>query len=363
MEYQKEPFDFKLFMMKMLGKWYQFLICTLVGAVLFGGVYYLYKVVYAPAREYQASATYYIEYVKDPVLTEQSSYFNAATLDSWLTMDVFTEQVLPKLGTELTVEELNDHIEMIMPSDVRVVVLNVVTDDPVLSMEILRAYNEAFSVFAHNQREINHISVQDMSEEAQQIKADIRTQRAFVLGGVLGLVLGGIYIVLQYMLDDAVYLPSTLAKRHGLTVFGTGQSEEFTANVTYAIRNYKRVAVSVIGGQACCGKESSKSLSNVTPPLSEVLERLREMTSDVEWIPVPAMTECPEAGEILRDCDALIVTVVSGVDKSGAIDRALAYYAQQEIKVAGAVLWNADEVLLKRYYIRQSRHTEFCKYL
>ncbi len=334
MEYAKEPFDFKLFIMKMLGKWYQFVMCTLIGAVLFGGAYYLYKVVYAPAREYQASVTYYIEYVNDPTVSDLNSYFNVATLDSWLTMDVFTEQVLPGLSTELTVDELNNYIEMIMPSDVRVVVLKVITADPELSMEILQAYEEAFVNFAENQREINKIVVQDISGEAEQIKADIRTKQAAVLGGVLGLVLGGLYIILQYMLDDSVYLPMTLTKRHGLTVFGTGESEELAANVAYAVKKCKRVAVTGIGEM---------------PELPKVLDKLKSITAEVEWILVPAMVQCPEAGEILRDCDVLIMTVVSGVDKSGAIDRALAYYRQQDITVSGAILWDADEQLLKRY--------------
>ena len=61
MDYKKEPFNFKLFVLNMLGKWYQFVLCAVAGAVLFGSSYYLYKVVYAPAREYRAVATSYIE--------------------------------------------------------------------------------------------------------------------------------------------------------------------------------------------------------------------------------------------------------------------------------------------------------------
>ena len=73
------------------------------------------------------------------------------------------------------------------------------------------------------------------------------------------------------------------------------------------------------------------------------------MAPEVEWVMVPAMVQCPEAGEILRNCDGCIVTVVSEVDKSGEIDRALRYYEQQQVTLIGAVLWNADEKLLKRY--------------
>lgn len=334
MDYKKEPFNFKLFVLNMLGKWYQFLLCAVAGAVLFGSSYYLYKVVYAPAREYRAVATYYIEYAKDPLLGEPYSYFNEYTLDSWLNTDVFVEQVLPKLSTELTAEELNERSELTVPSDVRVIQLTVTSEEPVLTMEILRAYDEALVTFAENQREINAIKVQDMPDEAYQIKADIRTQRAFVLGAVLGLFAGSMYLVLNYLLDDGIYLPETLKKRHGLKVLGADVSEELPANVLFAVKETQKVALTSVGD---------------TPSLPDVLDVLKGMDPKKEWVIVPAMVQCPEAGEILRGCDGCILTVVSGADKSGTIERALHYYEQQQVKVIGSILWNADEKLLKRY--------------
>ncbi len=334
MDYLKEPFDFKLFAYKMLGKWYQFAMCAIVGAVLFGGSYYLWKVTYAPAKEFKASSVYYIEYALDPKLDEPYSYFNDYTLNSWLTTDIFTSQVMPKLGKELTAEQLDKYVELTLDSDVRVMKLTVVTPDAELAMDILKAYDEAFVTFAESQREVNAVRLQDMSKAAVQIKADIRTQRAFVLGAVLGLFAGAMYIVLQYLLDDGIYLPQILAKRHGLKVLGTNVSEELAANVAYALKDKKKAAVTAVGD---------------TPALPEVLNRLKSSAEHVEWIMVPCMVQCPEAGDVLRDCDGIIVTVVSGRDKSGAVDRAMRYYEQQEITVLGAVLWDADTKLLNRY--------------
>lgn len=334
MEYPKEPFNFKLFMCNMLSRWYLFLSCTLAGAVLFGGAYYLYKVAYAPAREFQASATYYIEYAQDPVLAEPYSYFNAATLDSWLTTDVFVDQVLREVSGSWTVEELDAAVELVMPSDVRVVQLQVQTAAPEDTMELLKAYDKAFMTFAAAQREISEIRVQDMSDEASQIKADIRTQRAFVLGAVLGLFFGGLFIVMKYLLDDGIYLPETLAKRHGLRVFGTDKSEELAVNLAYAVKDLQRVAVSSIGD---------------TPALPRVHAFLQKLVPQKEWIVVPAMVQCPEAAEALRACDGVVLTVMYGVDKSGAIDRALSYYAQQNINVLGAILWDTEEGVIYKY--------------
>ena len=334
MEYRKEPFDFKLFILKMFGKWRQFAAWMFAGAMLFGGSYFLVKVVYAPAREYQASAVYYIEYAHDPGTGQMYTYFNAHTLNGWLTMDAFVEQVEPKVGTALTAAELDAYVELTIPSDVRVVYITVTTPKPELTMEILLAYDEAFQAFGQAQREIEEIKRQDIADKALQVIADIRTQRALILGAVLGLFAGSMYIMLNYLLDDGIYLPDTLKKRHGLMVFGADCSEELGANVGYAVRDKKRVAATCIGD---------------APALPEMLKRLQEAAPWVEWVSVPAMIQCPEAGDVLRGCEGLVVAVLSGVDKSGAIDRALAYYDQQDAEVLGAILWDADEKLLKRY--------------
>lgn len=328
MEYGKEPFQFKLFIRKMLGKWYQFLACTLLGALLFGSCYYLYKVVYAPAREYHAQATYYIEYAKDPVLAEPYSYFNEYTLNSWLTMDVFTDKVLSQLQEKITVEQLGELVTLTLPADVRIMQLDIETNSPVLTMELLQAYDSSLQEFAQNQKEVAGITVQDKSEEAYQIKADIRTRRAFVLGGVLGLLAGGMVIILRYLLDDGIYEPGQLAARHGLKVLGTSSGEELAANVAYAVRSGKRIAVTGIGE---------------SPELKQVTALLSKLVPEKEWIAVPCMVQCPEAAETLRTMDGLILTVVSEKDKSAAIDRALRYYEQQQISVTGAILWGTDE--------------------
>ena len=334
MEYAKEPFNFKLFVLKMLGKWQQFVLCTLAGALAFGGIYYLYKVVYAPAREYEAKATYYIEYAKDPELGNEATYFNEYTLNSWVLEDVFIEQVQEVLSKKVSAEEVGSYLTVTLPSDVRVMQVKVVTAEPEFTIELLKAYDVAFQSFAERQREINHIALQGMSNEASQIKVDVRTQRAFVLGGVLGFVLGGLYIMLKYLLDDGIYVPELLAKRHGLKALGADCSEELASNINYAVRNYDRVAITGIGD---------------TPNLTQVQAKFKEISADKEWVLVPSMVQCPEAGAVLRACDGCILVVTAGNDKSVAIDRALSYYAQQDVNVIGAVLWNTEDVLLKRY--------------
>lgn len=328
MEYPKEPFDFKLFVRTMLAQWYQFVICMLIGSLVFGISYYGYKNIAASAKEFEAEAVYYIQYVKDPGIGDAATYFNEYTLNSWISQDVFAEVVLENIEQSFTKEQLASFVTVTVPSDIRIFHVTIVTSDPELTMELLQGYDQAVAAFAQRQPEIQDIQCQDSSKEAVQIKADIRTQRAFVLGGVLGLVLGGWYIMLRYLLDDGIYVPQTLQKRHGITPFGSDDSTELYENIAYAVRNCKRVAVTNIGD---------------APNLAQVVERLQSHIPDKEWIAVPSMQQCPTAASTLRKQDGCVLIVKAKTDKSTAIDRALAYYAQQDVTVLGAVLWDGNK--------------------
>ncbi len=334
MQYPKEPFDFKLFIVNMLNKWYQFVLGACIGAVLFGGTYYMYKVVYAPAREYRGAATYYIEYAQDPKLNEPYSYFNEYTLNTWLTTDAFVDNVLLETTKAWTKESLAQAVVLTVPSDVRVIQLTVTASDAETTMELLTAYDKALSIFAKEQREISEILVQDMSKEAVQIKADIRTQRAFILGAVLGLLFGGLYIVMKYLLDDGIYDVQVLAKRHGLKVLGTDISVELKQNVSYALQEKHKVGVTSIGD---------------TPELPAVQTHLQEFTKETELVAIPAMVQCPEEAEVLRTYDGVILVVMYGKDKSRAIDRALSFYEQQDVPVIGAILWEMPKSIFQKY--------------
>ena len=334
MQYPKEPFNFKLFMARMLDKWYQFVLCICIGSVLFGGVYYMYKVGFAPAREYRAIATYYIEYATDPKLHEPYSYFNEYTLNSWLTTDAFVDNLQLETSGTWTKEALLEAVALTVPSDVRIIQLAVTTVDKEETMNVLVAYDKALRDFAGRQREINEIVVQDMPTEATQIKADIRTQRAFVLGGVLGLLFGGLYIVMKYLLDDGIYEPQMLVTRHGLKVLGTNVSEELRENVSYALKDMKKVAVTSVGD---------------TPELPMVQAMLQSFVENVEVVALPSMAQCPEQGKVLRTYDGIVLIVMYETDKSRAIDRALSYYGQQDVKVIGAILWDMKESVLQKY--------------
>lgn len=329
-----ELFNLKWFLLKMISKWYLFLVGTLIGTLLVGGGYFLVKVALAPARDYKAETVYYMEYASDPDAADVYTYFNEFTMNQWVLSDCFQEAVRQETGKAITEEELAKYVTSYILADTRVQTLTVTTSDPELTMAITRAYAKTFPVWAESQRELVSIRVTNLPESAPLVKADVRVARAVLLGAVLGLFFTCMILYLYFLYDDRIELPEQLADRHGLKVLGCTESAELSENI-----------------KAACG-EGTAAVTCVgeAPNLAELTEALSENNRQTFFLAVPSVLMAPEAAKTLREIGKVILLVQAGEDTSKAVDRVLAFYEQQEIKVCGAILCGADWSLLKLYY-------------
>ena len=344
--YLKEPFNLKWFLLQELSAWYVFLLGTVVGALLVGGSYFLVKVVFPSARDYQAETVYYLEYVQnpydqDPRLTDPYFYFNEYTLNQWIHSDFFLETVNRYVEKPLSEQELAEYVTVILPADVRMQTLRVVTADPKLTTDITAAYMEAMPKFGEQQREYNYIRAVDIPEKAYLVTVDVRTARAVLLGAVLGLFFTFMIRTLLFLQDTRVWLPEQLNGRYGLKVLGCDGQPELKENVTYLCRNKKQVAVTGVDD---------------TPNLALVCETLAALDETTEFIPVPSFEQAPEGAEALRRMDGVLLAVSWGKTSGGLISRLLANLETQDIRVDGAILWDADEKTLNRYYFGTSEN-------
>ncbi|MCD7807010.1 MAG: hypothetical protein LUH19_06675 [Lachnospiraceae bacterium] len=346
-DFYREPFDLKLFLLRMLRKWYVFVLSALVGALLLGGGYFLVKVAFAPAREYQADVICYMEYAVDPDASDSyaTDYFNEYTWNEWIVCDEIQTIISESLGYEISETELAGYVTTTVPADVRLQTLSVVTSDPELSLAIARCYEEWLPLFAQNQRELDSIRVIDSPEQAYLITADVRTFRATVLGAVIGLFLCCMIVWLSYLSDDRVCLPGQLGERHGLKVFGAFGQGELEENIRYGTKNLETIALAGLNGAAGC---------------MEALAWCRSVFPEKTWEGVMGTLQAPEGAAKLRDADGVILVVEAKVDTSALVERMLSYYRQQDIVLTGAVLWGADGRLLRAYYgtetLRQTFH-------
>ncbi len=333
----REPFNLKLFLLQMLRKWYIFILSALGGALLVGGGYFLVNVVFASAREYQADIICYMEYAIDPDSSESyaTDYFNEYTWNEWIVCDEIQEMISQALGYAITETELASYVTTSVPADVRLQTISVVTNDPELSLAIARCYEEWLPAFAENQRELESIRVVDSPEQAYLVEEDVRTLRAALLGGIIGLFVCCMVLWLHWLADDRIYLPEQLTRRHGLKVFGADGQEELSENVRHAIGGHEKIALVGTSGSA---------------HFMETLPWFQGEFPDRQWESVMGTLQYPDGVRKLRAMDGVILIVEAGVDSSALIERVLTFYRQQEISLTGAVLWGCDQKLLRQYY-------------
>ena len=98
---------------------------------------------------------------------------------------------------------------------------------------------------------------------------------------------------------------------------------------------------------------------------AEVLERLRQICPEMMgvqeedageeggtdgWFAVPAPLQHPESTRELRGAEGILLVVRAGAHGGRQFERVLEYLQQQDCKVTAAILWKADEKLIRWYY-------------
>lgn len=339
--YGKEPFDLRLTVLRLIRNLNKILVLTIVGTLLFGGIYYVKNVVLRPAKEYSVTSTYKVQYVSEPDKSGDY-YINAATWETLVDTEEFLKGVqrhLKEVATEenitvpeYTVAELVTMVSAKLPSDWHIPTTTVVTNDPTQSKLLAKAVEQTMTNELPEimQKELASVTVLD-SGNAEEVLLDVRPVRAFVLSAVLSFFFILVFFLLKELGDDSIWLPSTIRRRYGLPVLGTLHSAEFAENVKYLFGEKKKVAVCSVDAE-------------VNP--EDVLNALREKL----WTAMPAPILCPESCEKLREADGILLVVKAGAHAGKRLEYVLEMLRQQDCKVTAAILWEADETLIKAYY-------------
>lgn len=350
-EYGREPFDFRLFMLRLLKKAWVLLLAAVLGALLIGGPYFLVKVTFGPAKEYEAVTDFYIDYAVQET-GEMYTYINSHTWNQLMKDDVFTDKILAgmsgilqdkplqegavaALGKEaeisleeieqaagITKKELQGYLYATMLSDTRIVTTTVTTNSPELTMKVNGALIQAMYSFGKEQKEIADVRILQEPTEAELVIADVRTFRACMLGAVIFVFLTALYLLFYYILDDAIYIPSTFERRYGIPMLGTIHSPEIKILAGKLLKE-KPVLASVYGEE----------------DLNEVSRALEEQ--GIETAGICKVEEEPET--------AVLLVVKAGVHNGKQIEKVLDFCKKCEITVQAALLWDADEKLIRAY--------------
>lgn len=338
--YGKEPLDIRLLALRFLWKSPLILLAAFLGALCIGGPYFLKKVTFGPAKEYEAVTDFYIDYAVQENGVEYT-YFNQTTWTQLITDDVFTDKILTHMsetgslgGTDatqatsllkkeeaagVTKGQLREYLYATMLSDTRIVTTTVTTNHPELTMKIEKALILAMRDFGEEQKEIAGVRILQEPTEASLVIADVRTFRACMLGAVVFVFVTVLYLLLYFVLDEGIHIPATFERRYGVPMLGTIHSQELSVLT-----------------EKLFDKPPYLVTADETVDLEQVKDALAEKGME-------AVVSEELSGKML------LFIVKAGAHNGKQIEKALDFYKKCGMEIAAALLWDADEKLIRIY--------------
>lgn len=337
--YADETVDKKLFWLCVLKKLRVVAAGACVMSLLIGGSYWLTHTVLVQEKQYRAQGDVYIEYIPEEGYGISTVYLNEDVWKALVKSDAFMQDmsaILAEQGLAFDKELLRQSVDAALVKDTRIVTAMATTTEPALSTAIAAALQQALLNYGEVYGDIETAYVLTAAGEAEMLVTDEWTGRLFLLGAVLGILVSLTAVFMAAALDDSVYVPEQFERRYGIPMFGAFQTPEAEAGLRYAAVNKKTLLLTA----------AQKDL-----PLDEMAGALQESSEGVYQISaLPVPDEQPETAARIREADGILLAVESGRHDGKRIEKLLRFLDQQDCCVLGAVLWNPDQRLIRRYY-------------
>lgn len=322
-EYWREGIDAKRFALCVKNKIWIALAAALAGALFSGAVYLLARQLTMGEPQYRAEVLFSIGYdiqEEDEVLKEFINEYNAYTWGDMMRSDrvaLFVTEALPDVDRAVIEASVSTGIA----SDPEFLTACFTTGDEELSNRIAVAYIAAMAAFGETMQGRGLTSIEAWkTTPAQLVAVENKVLYAAELGAILGLILGVLGLAAWYVLDDSVLLADDLEKKYPCPVLGyrtlTQDAEleaGLSANLDYLAKKeaFREVRLLEASGPDCD------------------YDALRE-------VPVVLLVEWGSS------CGRLV----------GQVLRTL---GQQDVKVLGIVITDANRRFLRLYYGRNEK--------
>jgi len=323
--FAKEPVDYKLIALRMVQKLWAIIVSMVVGALVFGGGYFMIREVIGE-RTYQAESIYYITFAKDEA-GQEYDYYNHYTWGTAIGEDALVAEIAKQSGENE--EAVRASVSATIESDVRYLYTRVVTTSPEKSLKIAKAVEQSITAWATTKPEFASVVVSQAATKALD-NSKIRTLSALVVGALLGLFFGVFGLLLSLLSEDAVYLPASLEKRYGIVTLTAPSMPEFRENMQTLLGEKKQIVC----------------LSGAFGDVDKDRNRLGDR--EITVVANPCVDPCDI--ERMKTADAVIVSVPYGKKCGRQVERTLEQLSRSNLEVTAMVLVDEDEKLLKTYY-------------
>ena len=344
----KEPLNIKLLFMTLLRRLPLLLIGAVIGAVLFGGGYYLKNYVFAPAPDYEAKSELYLTY-SDEVRLE-NIYINDYTWQTLAQSDACVDEAIALLPFEIDKEECKSKVSAGLESDVRIVTIKATDKDPKKAVELANAYEKAIQKLGEKMEDVEEVQVFTSASQAVVKRFDNRTLRMSITGAVVGFIAMLVIVLFAFSVDDSVYLPEHMSLRYGIQTLACFEKrgekisdwDEAAAkqNLNSVLEGKSRVYLSDITGLSGCEKEA----------VNDLLEAVKNLTDSKDSLEAAdGINQNASAVSEIKGGDGVILLLQAGKRNGKLAERAIDYLKTQQIPVLGCILYGVNSRRLLRY--------------
>ncbi|MBD5462633.1 MAG: hypothetical protein HDR24_06180 [Lachnospiraceae bacterium] len=369
-EYLNRGMDLKRLMLYLQKRIWLAVVLTVLGATCGGVIYQVARSVKMPV-EYEAVSKLYISFGHDEN-GEVYQYYNGYTWNDLLDTDPILDLVMQELpGYER--EEVMEATTAEILSDIRLLTVRVRGEDEKFVREIRSALESGLREYARDSEELDQIKVL-RSGVPERVYWDDRTTSACVAGGVLLGVLSLIFIGFNYVLDESIYVQEDIEKRYHYKALGIltrnqkglqPYARELKANIHYTLGEKRTFAILDMADHADTrrleierlldreGLEAYSSSAYEEVSLNwSVPKEEDESGKSSEWdvlafnANVLSEDECRQ----IREAGGVMLLLPFGTDTGRKTARILSFLKNQDCKVLGMIIAQADEEFLNRYY-------------
>lgn len=368
-EYLNRGMDLKRLMLYLQKRIWLVIVLAILGATCGGIIYQVVRSMKMPV-EYKAVSKLYISFGHDEN-GEVYQYYNGYTWNDLLDTDPILDLIMMKLpGYEK--EQVREATTAEILSDIRLLTITVMGEDEKFVREIRDAVENGLREYARDSKELDQIKV-IRSGAPERVYWDDRTTSACVTGAVILGVLMLLGIGFTYVLDESVYVQEDIEKKYHCKALGIltrnqkglqPYARELKANLHYILGEKKSFAILDMADHADTRRLELERLLN-----SEGLEAYsgngheddnfswnipKEDTTvkKSEWdiLAVNGNILAEEECRQMREAGGVILLLPFGTDMGRKTARILSFLKNQDCKVLGMIIAQADEEFLNRYF-------------
>lgn len=368
-DYNKQGMDLKRLMLRMQGKIWLLLMLIVLGAGIGGVSYQVARAMRMPIT-YEAVSKLYISFGVDEN-GEIYQYYNGYTWNELLDTDPIISKIEENLPAGYTREQVIEATEGTILSDIRLLTVTVQGSDEKSVREIQAAVELGLENYAQESEELKRIDT-IRTQEPERVYWDDKTVTACVTGAVILTVVGVIVLALIYVMDDAVYVQADIEKRYPYKALGMMMesqkglqpyARELTANITYLLGDNRKFALIDTdnhidlragelerllnaGENEFIGGDGEMGGLTWTMPKEEGAQK----EDAYEALPLNESTVTGEDCAQIRQLGGAILLLPYGVDVTKKTERIISLLNNQDCKILGIIVTQADEDFLSRYY-------------